>query len=83
MRPQRLPAHGLTNIYFKKQQENTMMKPSTKDQIEGKLHEVKGTIKEAVGEATTDPNLEISGNVEKQAGKVQQIIARVEKAVGA
>jgi uncharacterized protein YjbJ (UPF0337 family) len=59
-----------------------MMKPSTKDQIEGKIHEVKGTIKEAAGEATTDPNLEISGNAEKQAGKVQQIIAHIEKAVG-
>jgi uncharacterized protein YjbJ (UPF0337 family) len=60
-----------------------MMKPSTKDQIEGTIHEVKGKIKEAVGEATTDPNLEISGTAEKHAGKVQQVIARVEKAVGA
>jgi len=59
-----------------------MMKPSTQDLIEGKLHEVKGKIKETVGEATTDPNLEISGNAEKQAGKIQQIVGRVEKAVG-
>jgi len=34
-----------------------MMKPSTKDQVEGKLHEIKGEIKETVGEAKTDPNL--------------------------
>ena len=60
-----------------------MMKPSTEDKIDGKIHEVKGTINEAIGEATTDPNLESSGNAEKQAGKVQQIIGRVEKAVGA
>ncbi|MGO9646791.1 MAG: CsbD family protein [Terriglobales bacterium] len=59
-----------------------MMKPSTKDQAEGKLHEVKGKIKQVVGEATTDPNLEISGEAEKQAGKVQQFVGRVEKAVG-
>jgi uncharacterized protein YjbJ (UPF0337 family) len=59
-----------------------MMKPSTEDEVKGKLHEVKGTIKEAVGEATTDPNLEISGIVEKHAGKVQQIIGHAEKAVG-
>jgi uncharacterized protein YjbJ (UPF0337 family) len=59
-----------------------MMKPSTEDKVEGKIHEVKGTIKEAVGEATTDPNLESSGNAEKQAGKVQQIIGSAEKAVG-
>jgi uncharacterized protein YjbJ (UPF0337 family) len=60
-----------------------MMKPSTKDQVEGKLHEIKREIKETVGEATTDPNLAESGHAEKQAGKVQQIIGRVEKAVGA
>jgi uncharacterized protein YjbJ (UPF0337 family) len=58
------------------------MKPSTKDEIAGKLHEVKGKIKEEVGDATTDPNLEVSGNAEKNAGKVQNWIGRVEKAVG-
>lgn len=60
-----------------------MLKPSTKDQAEGKLHEVVGKIKQEIGQVTTDPDLEISGNTEKQAGKVQQIVARVEKAVGA
>jgi uncharacterized protein YjbJ (UPF0337 family) len=59
-----------------------MMKPSTEDEVKGTLHEVKGTIKETVGEATTDPNLEISGIVEKQAGKLQQIIGSAEKAIG-
>ncbi len=58
------------------------MKPSTKDEILGKLHEVKGNIKEELGDATTDPNLEVSGNVEKNAGKVQNWIGRAEKAVG-
>jgi uncharacterized protein YjbJ (UPF0337 family) len=58
------------------------MKPSTQDRTEGKLHEVKGKIKEEVGDATTDPNLEVSGNAEKNAGKVQNWIGRVEKAVG-
>jgi uncharacterized protein YjbJ (UPF0337 family) len=60
-----------------------MLKPSTKDQAEGKLHEVVGKIKQEIAQVTTDPDLEISGNAEKQAGKVQQIVARVEKAVGA
>ena len=36
------------------------MKPSTQDRTEGKLHEVKGKIKEQVGKATNDPNLEVS-----------------------
>jgi uncharacterized protein YjbJ (UPF0337 family) len=67
---------------FFNRQENHMMKPSTNDKIEGTLHQVKGAIKEAVGEAVTDPNLEISGSAEKQAGKVQKKVGQVEKAIG-
>ena len=59
------------------------MKPSTHDRKEGKFHEVKGKIKEQVGKATNDPDLEVSGNAEKKAGKVQSWIGRAEKAVGA
>ncbi|MFZ0584995.1 MAG: CsbD family protein [Candidatus Sulfotelmatobacter sp.] len=58
------------------------MKPSTQDRTEGKLHEVKGEIEEEVGKATNDPDLEVSGNAEKKAGKVQKWIGRAEKAVG-
>jgi uncharacterized protein YjbJ (UPF0337 family) len=58
------------------------MKPSTEDKATGKLHEVKEKIKEEVGKVTNDPNLEISGDAEKKAGKVQQWIGRAEKAVG-
>ncbi len=58
------------------------MKPSTKDQIEGRLHEGKGTIREEVGKATTDPKVELSGKAEKTAGKIQKWIGRAEKAVG-
>jgi len=49
------------------------MKPSTQDRTEGKLHEVKGKIKEGVGKATNDPDLEVSGNAEKKAGVVQKM----------
>ncbi len=59
------------------------MKPSTQDRTEGKLHEVKGAIKEEVGKSTNDPDLEVAGNAEKKAGKVQNWIGRAEKAVGA
>jgi uncharacterized protein YjbJ (UPF0337 family) len=58
------------------------MKPSTENRTEGKLHEVKGKIKEGIGKATNKPDLEDSGNVEKNAGKVQGWIGRAEKAVG-
>ena len=56
------------------------MKPSTKDKTIGKLHELKGKIKEEVGKVTNNPDLEISGDAEKKAGKVQQWIGRAETA---
>ena len=43
---------------------------------------MKGKIKEEIGKVTNKPDLEDSGNVEKNAGKVQDWIGRVEKAVG-
>ena len=57
------------------------MKPSTENEITGKVHEVKGTIKEKVGQLTNNPDLEGEGIVENITGKVQKNIARVEKAV--
>ena len=58
------------------------MKPSTEHEIAGKVHEVKGTIKEKVGELTNDPDLEGEGIGEKIAGKVQKKVGQVEKALG-
>jgi len=59
-----------------------MMKPSMDDKTTGKLHEVKGTIKEKVGELINNPDLEAEGTAEKNAGKVQHWVGKVEKAVG-
>ena len=59
-----------------------MMKPSTDDKTTGKLHEVKGTIKQKVGELTKNPDLEAEGRAERNAGKVQNWVGKVEKAVG-
>ena len=59
------------------------IKPSTEDRVKGTLHEVKGTLKEKVGKLVGDADLEAEGNVEKNTGKVQQVIAKVEKAIGA
>jgi len=42
------------------------MKPSTKDQIEGKLHEMKGKVKEKAGQITNNPNLAAEGQNEKR-----------------
>jgi uncharacterized protein YjbJ (UPF0337 family) len=55
------------------------MKPSTKDQVEGKFHEMKGKVKEKTGQATNNPDLMDKGTVEKVSGKVQKKIGQVEK----
>jgi uncharacterized protein YjbJ (UPF0337 family) len=57
------------------------LKPSTQNEIAGRVHEVKGAIKEKAGELTNDPDLEGEGIGEKIAGKIQKKIGQVEKAV--
>ena len=58
------------------------MKLSTDDKATGTLHEVKGAVKQKAGELTENPNLEADGKAEKNAGKVQNFVGKVEKAVG-
>ena len=48
------------------------MKSSTKDQVKGKLHVIKGKVKEVAGQVTNNPNLTTEGQAEKLAGKVQE-----------
>ena len=69
-----------SELITRRQEKN--MKPSTQDRTEGKLHQVKGKVKEEVGKATNDPDLDVSGEAEKKVGKVQKWIGRAEKAVG-
>jgi uncharacterized protein YjbJ (UPF0337 family) len=59
------------------------MKPSTQDKTQGKLHEVKGAIKQTAGKLAGNPNLELKAALEKNTGKVQNVVGKVEKAVGA
>jgi uncharacterized protein YjbJ (UPF0337 family) len=54
------------------------MKQSTRDKLEGKLHEAKG-IKEKVGQVTNNPDLAAEGQGEKVRGKVQKKVGQVEK----
>ncbi len=59
------------------------MKESTKDQVQGKGHEVKGAVKEKIGRAIKNPDLEAEGQAEKAGGKVQKKVGEVEKVLGA
>jgi uncharacterized protein YjbJ (UPF0337 family) len=58
------------------------MKPSTDDKTTGNLHEVEGAIKQKAGELTKNPNLEADGRAEKNAGKGQEALGKIEKTVG-
>jgi uncharacterized protein YjbJ (UPF0337 family) len=55
------------------------MNPNTQNEFEGKLHEVKGKVKEKVGRLIDDPDLEDEGTGEQIAGKVQTKIGQVGK----
>jgi uncharacterized protein YjbJ (UPF0337 family) len=57
------------------------MKPSTQDEFAGKVHEVKGKIKQRIGRLTNNSRLEGEGLGERIAGKVQKKIGQVEKAL--
>ncbi len=57
------------------------MKPSTENQVKGKIHEVKGAIKEKAGKLMNDPDMEDEGTGEKIAGKVQAKIGQVQKVI--
>jgi uncharacterized protein YjbJ (UPF0337 family) len=55
------------------------MKSSTKDNAEGKMHQVKGKIKEVAGEIVGNRDLEAEGKYENLAGKVQEKLGQVKK----
>lgn len=58
------------------------MKSSTKDQIEGKIHQIKGKAKEVAGIISDKPDLEAEGSAEKIAGKTQEKIGEIKKVLG-
>ena len=58
------------------------MKSSTKDQMEGKFHRVKGRFKEIAGELSDNPKLEAKGTYEKIGGIVQEKIGQVNRGLG-
>jgi len=55
------------------------MDNSTKDQIEGALHEVKGKVKETAGQVLSNPDLEAEGQAENLGGKIQKKVGQIEK----
>ena len=48
-----------------------------KDQVQGRIDEAKGAIKEEAGKVVGNPSLEVKGNIEKNLGKVQAKVGDV------
>ena len=52
-----------------------------KNRVEGAAHQVKGSVKEAVGKVTGDKKIQAEGTAEKAAGKVQNAVGGAKDAV--
>jgi len=55
------------------------MTQSTDDQVTGKLHELKGKVKEAIGNAIHNDDMTAEGQSENLAGTIQKKIGQIEK----
>ena len=57
------------------------MKSSTTDNAEGKMHQAKGKIKEAIGKTIGNPDLEGDGKDENLKGKIQEKVGEIKEVV--
>ena len=57
------------------------MKSNTKNSAEGKIHQVRGKIKETIGKIVNNHELEIEGKVESAKGKIQEKIGEIGKVI--
>jgi uncharacterized protein YjbJ (UPF0337 family) len=58
------------------------MKSGTRDEAEGKWHQVKGKIKEVAGKVSMNPDLEAEGKAESRSGEVQEKVGEIKKVIG-
>lgn len=52
------------------------------DELEGKWEQVKGTVKDKVGELTNDGDLEAEGEVQNAEGETQETWGKLKRGVG-
>lgn len=72
----------LTSVKPKSNTRENTLKSSTQDTAKGKLHQVKGKIKEITGKVIMNPDLEAEGKKENRAGKVQEKLGEFKNVVG-
>jgi len=61
---------------------NTAPTTGTHDEVEGKVREIKGTVKQKIGEATNNPNLRDEGTAERVDGTIEKKVGQVKKVFG-
>jgi uncharacterized protein YjbJ (UPF0337 family) len=69
----------MLRLGFRRARTGEHMKPSTKDQVAGKLHEMKGAAQEKAGQITNNPKLKGKGQAERLAGTIQKKVGQLEK----
>jgi len=74
-----LETYGARAVWRPDPKGEKQMKDSMTDKIEGGIHEIKGKIKETVGQVTKNPDLEAEGQAENLDGKIQNKIGDVKK----
>lgn len=57
------------------------MSTPNKDEVEGKWEQVKGTVKDKVGEVTGDRDLEAEGEAQDAAGETQETWGKFKRGV--
>ena len=53
-----------------------------RDEMEGKWDQTKGRVKEGVGKAVDDPDLEAEGDADRASGEVQEGFGKARRKVG-
>jgi uncharacterized protein YjbJ (UPF0337 family) len=57
--------------YYAYAAESPPTAPINKDQVNGRVEEAKGAVKEVTGKVLDDKGMEIQGNIQKNVGKAQ------------
>ena len=53
-----------------------------KNEVGGKVEQVKGQVKKAVGDLTNDKHLKVEGYVDEAKGKVQEAVGQIRHKAG-
>ncbi|BCX70140.1 MULTISPECIES: CsbD family protein [Pseudomonas] len=54
---------------------------STSDKVKGMANEAAGNVKQGVGKATNNPNLQAEGKAQERKGEAQQAIGKAKDAI--